>query len=419
VRLTDRFVDAVRPPATGSPAVDYPDAATPGLALRVTSSGAKSWSFRFRNSAGKPTRKALGPYIPTSPHIHVSLASARAATGDLRAKIRSGIDVTAAPAVPPDSRKFASVVDRWERRQKKLGRRSVGETRRILDLHVVPSLGDRQIETVRRRDVIEVLEHLRDEKDLKAQVNRVQRAISGVLGYAVDADLIEANPLAGLKPQVAEESVARVLDIPELSKVWRACADISPTAAGAARLLILTGQRREEVTGMSWPELDYDHETKSWTAGRLWTIPADRMKSKREHVVPLSLAACEIIEAQPRGAGGDFVFSATLGRTSFAGWRRAAPALSKAAALTSPWTLHDLRRSCSTGLGEVLNIDEGIIGRMLGHSSRNRIGVTARYERSQRLAHVRAALDAWATLILERVSSDEGANVVTFPTAAA
>ncbi|WP_428673859.1 tyrosine-type recombinase/integrase [Reyranella sp.] len=418
VRLTDRFVDAIQPPP-GSTAVDYADAAAPGLALRVTPHGVKSWSFRFRTAAGKSTRKTLGPYLPASPHEHVTLATARELAGDLRKKLRAGVDISAPPAAPLDSRKFSAVVDRWQRRQTRLGLRSVGETRRILDLHVIPALGDRQVEAIRRRDVIEVLEELRDEKGLGPQVNRVQRAISGVLGYAVDADLIEANPIAGLKPQVAEGSRGRVLDVPELSTVWRACAGVSPTAGAAARLLILTGQRREEATGMSWPELDYDHKTKNWTAGGMWTIPAARSKSKREHIVPLSPAVREIIEAQPRGAAGDFVFSASLGRTSFAGWRRAAPALSKAAALATPWTIHDIRRSVATGLGEVLNIDEGVVGRVLGHSPRSRMGVTARYELSQRLAHVRGALDAWATLILERVAADEGANVVPFPTAIA
>ncbi len=399
--------------------VDYPDAATPRLGaarhiiwreelvVPVPQSDRASRRARRLAPTSRPHRTFTYPW----PALELRLAIC-------------GLSFVREWTLPPaggalDSRKLSSVVDRWERRQKKLGRRSVDETRRILEIHVVPTLGDHQVETLRRRDVIEVLEKLRDEKGLGPQVNRVQRAISGVLGYAVDADLIEVNPIAGLKPQVAEGSQGRVLSVEELSKVWRACDGISPTAAGAARLLILSGQRREEVTGMSWPELDYDHASKSWTAGRLWTIPAARMKSKRDHVVPLSLAACEIIEAQPRGAGGDFVFSATLGRTSFAGWRRAAPALAKSAALASPWTLHDLRRSGSTGLGEVLNIDEGIIGRVLGHSSRSRIGVTARYELSQRLAHVRAALDAWAALILDRVAADDGRNVVAFPTAAA
>jgi len=413
VRLTDRFVDAIQPPRIGAPAVDYPDAATPGLALRVTPAGVKSWSFRFRSPAGKTTRKSLGPYLPGSPSEHVTLATARASVGDLRRKLRSGLDITAPPPATLESGKFSKIVDRWERRQTRLGRRSVAETRRILDLHVVPTLGDRHVEKIRRRDVIEVLEHLRDEKGFGAQVNRVQRAISGVLAYAVDADLIEVNPLAGLKPQVIEGARGRVLDLEELATVWRAADALTATGRALVRLLILTGQRREEVSGMTWPELDYDHDAKTWRAGGLWTIPADRMKSKRQHVVPLSLAAREIIAAQPRGAAGDYIFTATFGRTSYAGWRRAAVTLAEAAALDQPWVIHDLRRSCATSLGEILNIEEGIIGRALGHSPRSRMGVTARYELSQRLVQVRSAMDAWSEAVVSYVTDKATSKVVS------
>lgn len=409
VRLTDRFVDALKAPPKGAPAADYPDEMTPGLVLRVTPAGVKSWGLRFRTPDGKPTRKVLGPYPA------VKLSKARGEAAKLREKIRDGIDITARPPSIREGVTFATVVDRWERRHKRLGKRSVAETRRILDLHVVPSLGDRLVETVRKRDVIEILERLRDEQGFGAQVNRVQRAVSGALAYAVDADLIEVNPLAGLKPQVVEKARERVLSLDELAKVWTASEAISATGRAAVRLLILTGQRREEVTGMAWSELDYDHKGEKWASNGLWTIPAARMKANRDHVVPLSPAAREIIAAQPKGAAGDFVFSATFGRTSFAGWRRAAMTLRDKAKLKTPWIIHDLRRSCATGLGEILNIEESIIGRTLGHSPRSRMGITARYELSQRLAQVRAALDAWASLVVAHVDGKAAGNVVPLP----
>ena len=407
VRLTDRFIEAVSPPAAG--ASDTTDEMTPGIALRVTASGVKSWSFRFRTPDGKTTRRALGSYPA------VRLAAARAAAAKLRQQVRDGHDVRAPSLEARQANTLAAVVDRWERRQARQEKRSYGEARRILDLHILPALGGRQVQTIRRRDVIEVLERLRDEAGLGPQVNRVQRALSGVLAYAVDADLIDANPLAGLKPQVAETARARTLSIDELATVWRAAEQISGTARAIVRLLILTGQRREEVSGLTWSELDYDLSTRTWPADGLWTIPAARMKSKRPHIVPLSRPAREIIEAQPKGAAGDYVFSATFGRTSYAGWRRAAADLRDAAALSEPWVIHDLRRSVATGLGEILNIEESTIGRALGHSARSRMGVTARYELSQRLGQVRSAFDAWADLVLSRVHRAAASNVVALP----
>ncbi len=407
VRLTDRFIEALKPPPAGASAVDITDELTQGLALRVTAFGVKSWSFRFRTPAGRTTRRALGSYPA------VKLASARSMAAKLRQQVRDGHDVRAPSPAARQANTLAAVVDRWERRQARQDKRSYREARRILDLHILPALGGRQVQTIRRRDVIEVLERLRDEAGLGPQVNRVQRALSGVLAYAVDADLADANPLAGLKPQVAETARARTLTIEELATVWRATEQISGTASTLVRLLILTGQRREEVTGMAWSELDYDRESKAWTADGVWSIPAARMKSKRPHIVPLSRPAREIIEAQPKGAAGDYVFSATFGRTSYAGWRRAAVDLRDAASLSEPWVIHDLRRSFATGLGEILNTEESLIGRALGHSARSRMGVTSRYELSQRLGKVRSAVDAWADLLLSQVHGAAESNVVT------
>jgi len=404
VRLTDRFIEALKPPPAG--AIDVTDEMTLGLALRITAGGVKSWSFRYRNVNGRTTRRGIGSYPA------VRLAVARATAAKLRQQVRDGEDVSAPSPAARQANTLAAVVDRWERRQARQDKRSYGEARRILNLHVLPSLGGRQVQTIRRRDVIELLERLRDEAGLGPQVNRVQRALSGVLAYAVDADLIDANPLAGLKPQVAEAPRARTLSIDELATVWRAAEQISGTACALVRLLILTGQRREEVTGMAWSELDYDHASKTWTAGGLWSLPAARMKSKRPHIVPLSRPAREIIEAQPKGSAGDYVFSAKFGKTSYAGWRRAAVDLQAAADLAEPWVIHDLRRSCATGLGEILNIEESTIGRALGHSARSRMGVTARYELSQRLGQVRSAFDAWADLVISQVHGAAGSNVV-------
>lgn len=405
VRLTDRFIEALKPPPAG--AIDITDEMTPGLALRITSAGVKGWSFRFRTPAGKTTRRAIGSYPA------VRLAAARATASKLRQQVRDGHDVRAPSLEARLANTLAAVVDRWERRQERQDKRSYREARRILDLHILPALGGRQVGTIRRRDVIELLERLRDEAGLGPQVNRVQRALSGVLAYAVDADLIDVNPLAGLKPQVAETPRVRALSIDELATVWRAAEQISGTARALVRLLILTGQRREEVTGMAWSELDYDHASKTWTAGGLWSLPAARMKSKRPHIVPLSRPAREIIEAQPKGSAGDYVFSAKFGKTSYAGWRRAAVDLQAAAKLAEPWVIHDLRRSVATGLGEILNIEESTIGRALGHSAR--MGITARYELSQRLGQVRSAFGAWADLVLSQVHGTAGSNVVAMP----
>jgi integrase len=152
--------------------------------------------------------------------------------------------------------------------------------------------------------------------------------------------------------------------------------------------------RREEWTGAAWSEIaiagNRGHER--WTL----RIPAERMKGGRAHLAPLPSSAIAVLR-QLQGSEGrtGFIFTNTFGQTSFAGWRRAASRLARAAGLRQPWTIHDIRRGVATQMGE-LGIRENVIRRILAHSPRGFLGVTATYERSERLDELRDALERWA-----------------------
>ena len=156
---------------------------------------------------------------------------------------------------------------------------------------------------------------------------------------------------------------------------------------------------------MCWSELDFE------TAE--WLLPGERTKGKRDRTIPLPPTALRIIQGQPRGRGA-YVFSASGGVRPFAGWRRAAELLRKEAALPVDWTLHDIRRSVVTIMGDDLHIPEETVARILDHSQRARRGVTARYDLSQRLTTVAEALAAWERLLLGTVHGQD--NVVSLPT---
>jgi integrase len=111
-------------------------------------------------------------------------------------------------------------------------------------------------------------------------------------------DLIAANPCAGVTKPAKEIARERVLDDAEIAALWNACEGLFYPYKDAVRLLLLTGQRRNEVGELRWSEID----TQTWT----WTLPAERSKNKHSHTIPLSTQAREIIEAAPRIS--EFVF---------------------------------------------------------------------------------------------------------------
>jgi integrase len=131
------------------------------------------------------------------------------------------------------------------------------------------------------------------------------------------------------------------------------------------------------------------------------------MKGKRPHAVPLPAAATDILKALPRR--GAFIFTAD-GKQPFAGWRTAAARLRDAVDLPA-WTVHDLRRGSATAMGEC-GIRENAIRRILAHAPRSMLGVTAIYEKSERLDEMRLALATWHATLRARL--DGGAEVVVF-----
>jgi integrase len=179
----------------------------------------------------------------------------------------------------------------------------------------------------------------------------------------------------------------RVLSDDELASVWRAAGATSAPFGQIIRLLLLTGQRREEVSGIAWSELS-DDLTK-------WTIPASRTKNGVPHIVPLNKPAQDLL----RGASqqGELVFPGLRG-TPFSGWGKSKTELDTASK-TSDWRIHDLRRTLATGLqrlGVRLEVTEAV----LNHVSGSRAGIVGVYQRHDWASEKRAALEAWGNHVL-------------------
>jgi integrase len=251
----------------------------------------------------------------------------------------------------------------------------------------------------------------------KIAANRLLAYIKKFFRFAIQRGKVDASPAALLERPTSEHDRKRdrVLTDAEIRAVWSACDQQVTAFTRAVKVMLVTGQRRDEVAQMCWPEID--------PKSRLWTLPKARMKANREHQVPLSNLAIEIIGDR---AGGDFVFTNTGGERPISGFSKGKEnldplvlvAFRKAAADRGEdsekanipnWTLHDLRRTATTRMAG-LGVDRIVLKKVIDHADSS---VTAVYDRHRYDAEKRAALDSWATE-LQRILDWKPAEVVPF-----
>jgi integrase len=189
----------------------------------------------------------------------------------------------------------------------------------------------------------------------------------------------------GLRKPGIERSRDRVLTDRELRSFWSATEDLGFPFGPTFQLMALTGQRRGEIAGMRWSQINMDQS--------VWTIPASVAKNGRAHEVPLSTLAQDIIGALPRFAGADFVFT-TTGVSPVSGFGRAKDRLDFTME-SAEWRLHDLRRTVASGMAR-LGIAPHVIEKVLNHVSGEISGVAAVYNRHGYQAEKAEALEAWA-----------------------
>jgi integrase len=233
---------------------------------------------------------------------------------------------------------------------------------------------------------------------------RARAAVSALFSWAIRQGFkIDTNPVAGSNRPEQPKPRNRKLRDDELAVIWKACGD--DDFGRIVKLLILTAQRRDEVSGLQWGEIDLDH--------KLWRIPAARTKNRREHTLPLTDAALSFILEMPRRNSRDFVFGSGPRRTGgihrgFSGWSKAKAELTARIAeggVTSlEWRLHDLRRTAATGMAE-LGVLPHIVEAVLNHVSRHKAGVAGVYNLARYEGEMRAALERWAEYIETITSS--------------
>jgi integrase len=415
-RLTDDYVRKVKPPAKGR--LEVADSEVPGLQLRVTAAGARSWRIRYRVK-GLPGRRSdiPGPY-PT-----VTLADARQRAREIVAAAKRGVDLVelerqqiaqrAVAAASADS--VASVAQEFIRRSLEGRKRApsyIADTRRIFEAFVLPRWGTRDIRTITRPEVVALLDGVVDDGK-PVQANRVLAAVRAMFNWAVRRGILDASPAALVERPTREKARERFLSAEEIKAVWPEFDALGYPFGPFFQVALLTGQRREEVAEMRWADVD--------AADRTWSLTSDQTKPDRAHVVPLSPLAWSILMEAKEAAvaiGGSlapYVFT-TTGDRPISGFSKSKAQLDAIVAKAraeaglaplQPWRIHDLRRTCGSGLGKV-GTPRFIIGRVLNHADNS---VTGIYDRHEYLAEKREALERWA-IYVSNLTAPAGGNVV-------
>jgi integrase len=227
-----------------------------------------------------------------------------------------------------------------------------------------------------------------------AAANRTRSTLSSLFAWAIGEGLCDSNPIIGTNVQ-EEKPRARVLTDAELAAIWKAAPD--EDYGRIIKLLMLTGQRRDEIGALRWSEIDAD--------AKLIELPRTRTKNGIEHRIPLSAEAIAILKGCVRHR--DLLFG--NGPNGFAAWSRKKLAFGKTCSVKD-WTIHDLRRTAATRMAD-LGVQPHVIEAILNHISGHKAGVAGIYNRSTYATEKRAALDLWGNHIRVIVAQSEGANV--------
>jgi integrase len=378
-RLTDTSVKNLRPQNTR---FEVFDAQVPGFGIRVAPSGRKTW-IAFGRQHGRRARATLGVYP------QVSLAEARVAATEALKAMREGEYTN-----DKTSRLFEDMLADWyDREQRK--RKSFKQVENAMKLHVLPYLKGREIQDVRKADLVRIIDRVAD-SGAPTQANRVRAFLTRFFNWACERDLIDFSPAASLTKIQGERSRDRVLTESELRSVWNATDTLGFPFGPIVQLLILTAQRRDEVAGMTWHELDLDRGS--------WTIGAERAKNGQQHTVHLSAPARAILDKVPRRADSELVFT-TTGKGAVSGFSKAKERLDKLSDVTD-WRLHDLRRTAATMMAERLELNHVVVDKILNHRSGALRGVAAVYQRGEYLKERQRATDRWGEFVQELVTAN-------------
>lgn len=384
VGLTDAKIRGLKAPPEGQ--IEIKDAIVPGLRLRVGASGARTFLLRKR-VAGVVRNITIGRYSD-----RFGLMDARKKARIVLSDIEAGGDPYEHVPKPTRGAAAGTLRGMWpDYRAAKADRRSIAEIERVFNRHILPKFGDRMPETITRAEITRFIDSIALETPVMAR--GVLGQFSSFYGWALPRlDRLQFNPCRDAGRPPPPKARDRVLDVREVGLLWNILGEEGPPFGPAIKLLLLTGQRRNEVFSADRSEFDFE-------AG-LWTIPASRAKNGIAHLVPLALPAIDLLnEIWALSDSDKLLASRGDTETGPSGFSKTMARLRRAMETqmgrsVQHWTLHDLRRTVATGLqrlGVRLEVTEAV----LNHVSGSKAGIVGVYQRHNYFEEKKTALEAW------------------------
>jgi integrase len=395
VKLSVKNAASVSLPAGKTDHLVFDDA-IPGFGIRLREGGSKTWIFQY-SVAHQQRRMVIGKATA------IPADRARQIASELYAKVKLGHDPAAdkAASKAAASLSFGSIAERFLARQKlRMRARSLTETARHILKNAKP-LHKMPLAAIDRRSIAVLLGEIADANG-PVEANRTRASLSALYTWAMKEGFGENNPILNTNRQV-EQSRDRVLTDAELSVIWNV---LDGNQYGdILKLLMFTGQRREEIAGLRWSEINFDKG--------ILELPSSRTKNRRPHQIPMSGAVTAILQAQTKIENRDLVFGYANG--PFQGWGEAKEKLDARIAATAGkplahWVLHDLRRTCATRMAD-LGVQPHIIEATLNHVSGHKGGIAGVYNRAVYSAEKAQALQLWATHIAAIVEGKGASNI--------
>ena len=388
LKFTDRNVAAIRPPDVGR--LEYRDTTVPGLWLRVSDHGRKSWGITYRLN-GRQRRLTLSTYPM------LSLADARDQARKALREVGVGNDPAEEKQQLRKGATFALVAEQYMREHAIPNKKSWRGDRGALDRDLLPTFGNRKASEIKRGEIITMLQSIKD-RGAPISANRTLEIIRKVYNWALDREIVEFNPCAGIKKLSKERPRDRVLSNNEIADLWATLDEEPLRIAARYKLMLLTAQRGGEVRQMRWQDIDLDE---GW-----WTIPSEFSKNSLSHRVPLSDAVIRLLrQLQADKADETWVFPSPRAEGPIRSNTKANARLRRKSGVE--FRPHDLRRTAATKMASDLEVGRLTIAKILNHVD---TGVTAIYDRHSYDREKRDAIHAWARQ-LEIITGDAG-NVV-------
>ncbi|MFW7804407.1 integrase domain-containing protein [Klebsiella pneumoniae] len=364
-----------------------------GLFLIVKTSGKKLWRFRYQRPATKQrTMMGLGAFPA------LSLADARGLRADYLALLANGIDPQIQAEVAEEEQQialdsiFSTVAANWFKlKSKSVTPDYAKDIWRSLEKDVFTVIGGIPVQQIKARTLVEALEPIKARGALET-VRRLVQRINEIMIYAVNTGLIDANPASGVgmafeKPKKQNMPTLRPEELPKLMRSL-VMSNLSVPTRCLIEWQLLTLVRPSEASGARWSEIDLD--------AKLWTIPAERMKAKRERIVPLSTQALDILEVmKPISAHREHVFPSRNDPKQPMNSQTANAAL-KRIGYGGKLVAHGLRSIASTSMNEA-GFNSDVIEAALAHIDKNE--VRRAYNRSTYLQKRIELMSWWGELI--------------------